>query len=102
MEPVVRLSRPNLRNYCRRHGYELGAFEAGGDDRRPRRGAELRLLLEHLDRFDWLFWTPPDTLFMDPAVPLAERTDPQADLVFSRHSDRTAPGRWRPRPSGAV
>jgi predicted O-linked N-acetylglucosamine transferase (SPINDLY family) len=102
MEPVVSVSLPNLRTYCDRHGYELVAFEAGGDDRRPRRGAELRLLLEHLDRFDWLFWTGPDTLFMDPAVPLAERTDPQADLMFGRHSDRTAPGRWRPRPAGAV
>src|SRR5438105_3165115 len=83
VEAVGRLSLPGRRAYCRRHGYELIVGERSLDAGRPAVWSKLLLLLEHLDRFDWLFWSDADSLILRPDVPLTDFVDPAYDLLVS-------------------
>lgn len=96
MLAVGRLSDPNKRYYCRRHGYEFIPLDRTLDRSRPPQWSKILLLLEHLDRFDWLFWSDADSLVMNPDLRLEDLVDehPAADLIITRDRNGVGTGEF--------
>src|SRR5688572_3984070 len=86
MSAVARLSEPNKRAYCARHGYEFISLDRTLDGGRPPQWSKVLLLLQHLDPFDWLFWSDADSLIMNAELRLEELVaeHPLADLLITR------------------
>lgn len=75
------MSFPNKDRYCQRHGYDFISIDHLLDDRPPG-WSKILLLLQHLDDYDYLFWSDTDSLIVESQVRLEELFSPEFDLVF--------------------
>jgi len=80
---VTRITLPTKRRYAVKWG--LPYIEHYGVIRleRPPAWSKLSLLINHLPKYDWIFWTDADALFMQDQTDLRDMLDDSADLIWT-------------------
>ncbi len=80
---VAAITLPTKARYAVRQG--LPYIEHYGSIRqdRPPAWSKLPLLIEHLPKYDWIFWTDADAMFMQDTTDLRDMLDDGADLIWT-------------------
>ena len=81
VKPWNDVSFPNKLEYCKHHGYDFISSDHLLDDRPPG-WSKIPLLLQHLDDYDYLFWSDTDSLIVQPHIRLEDLLVPMPDLIF--------------------
>lgn len=76
-------SSENKRAYAARHGYGFVGRSASLDQARPPSWGKIKLCLEVMPDFDWLFWSDADSVIMNLAIELPSIADRRADFIYA-------------------
>ena len=76
------VSFPNKAKYCADHGYDFIGLSRSLDTNRAPGWSKVLLLLEHLNDYDYLFWSDTDSLIVEPSVRLESLLTPDKDFVI--------------------
>jgi hypothetical protein len=81
-EYLAKISRPNKKKYCQRHGYDFVEFffEKLEDDRTPHWGRVLAIK-KHLKNYDWLFYLDTDVVICNYSLKIESFIDENYDLI---------------------
>jgi hypothetical protein len=79
---IRELAEPDRIAYCRRHDYDYLPAYRNLCPTRPAVWSKIPLLLEHLPRYDWIFWLDADALILNGDVPLERLLEDDADLII--------------------
>ncbi len=85
---LAELTNPSKEAYCRRWGYDFICHEGTLDPSRPPAWSKIRLLLENLGDYDWLYWLDADALVMNPEVALESFCDERYSLVVAQLEEK--------------
>jgi len=90
-----KLSFPNKRKYCEKHGYSF----LGYTDRLSNRSWDkIGYILKHLNEYDWIFWSDADSFIVNSDIKLEEFISPEKDLIIQLDkSGKTYPPLGKPR-----
>ena len=91
------LSAENKVAYARRHGYEAVIVRDTLDPSRVPAWSKVRLLIDLVEQFDWVFWTDADSLVMNSRVALTSLISEAGDVDMILGSDVVSPvntGHW--------
>lgn len=83
-QSLAEWSIPNKQQYCARHGYRLIVCDKGFDASRPPAWSKIKFLKEHLNSYEWVFWSDVDSLVMNGEFRLEEFIDEAYDLIISQ------------------
>lgn len=91
-----KLSFPNKRKYCEKHGYSFLSY-TDRISQRPPQWDKIRYILNHLNEYDWIFWSDADSFVINSDVKLEEFIAPEKDLILQLDkSGKTYPPLGRP------
>lgn len=80
-DEVGAISVPNKEAYTKRHGYDYLLSHEAIDPTRPASWNKLRIIMEHIQDYDWLWWNDTDTLIMNPEIKLESLVDPAYPII---------------------
>lgn len=69
---MARLVEPGKVRYCKWHGFDFIAYDAPLDHQRAAPWSKIIALQNHLDEYDWLFWTDVDSLILNERISLMD------------------------------
>lgn len=74
----------NKKRYCKKQGYDfICAYETLDNSRHPA-WSKLKLIEQHLEDYQWVFWTDADSLIMNMDIRLETLVDQDCWLVISK------------------
>tara|TARA_Y100001970_G_C14236481_1_gene862128 strand:- start:674 stop:1393 length:720 start_codon:yes stop_codon:yes gene_type:complete len=76
-----KISFPNKLKYCNIHGYDFITRDRLLDQR-PAGWSKIVLILEYLNKYDYIFWSDTDSLVVDPERKLEDLIDKSKDIIF--------------------
>lgn len=78
----------NKQQYCVKHGYELNystnVFIELKQDSYNLAWAKIKLLLDQLENYDWLFWIDMDAIIMNDNIHLEQLIDDRYSLIITK------------------
>ena len=74
---------PNKSKYCDLHGYDFITTDEQMDDHAQPNWTKFLLILKHINKYDWMFWTDADSIFMRSDIKLEQFIDDSKHFVFS-------------------
>lgn len=87
---VGELSAPSKAAYAARHGYDFLCQTVFPPSVAPC-FERIYMALEHLDHYDWLFYTDADAMIMNPEVRLEDLIDERYDLITTENTSSSRP-----------
>jgi len=95
-KPVVGVAIENKRKYCEKHGYDFICLEESLDSSRHPAWSKIKLCEKVLSigKYQWVFWTDADSLFMDFATKLEEFIDEDYNFIVGRESTYVNTGQF--------
>jgi len=80
MDKWKKISFANKEKYCKKYDYDFIGSSEKFDDRPPQ-WHKLSLIKKHLPKYDWVFWSDPDSLIINTDVKLQSYIDDNYDFI---------------------
>jgi galactosyl transferase GMA12/MNN10 family len=81
---VAQYTQRSKQEYAIVHSYDLLLHYQVLDKDRPASWSKILALQQHLDDYDWLFWSDPDSLILNSDIQLESLIDPTVDLIIAQ------------------
>jgi len=68
--------------YAQKHGYDFIGYTVSLDPSRPTSWSKIKAIQQHLEKYDWVFWSDADVVIMNHEIKLEQFIDDNFHLIL--------------------